>query len=91
MLWSRGGVWEIRSDTALALPWHIHPVLPKTATRKLQGDPGSAVPWPTVCSKALLSREPSQQGLPGLPPGAMEGTPCGSRWSSLGGSENAEG
>lgn len=72
-----GGVWEILSDTALALPRHIRLVLPKTATRKLQGDLGSAVPWPTVCSEALLSHEPSQQGLPGVPPGALEGTLCG--------------
>lgn len=71
------GVWEIRSDTALALPRHTHLVLPKTATRKLQGDPGSAVPCPTVCSEALLSHEPSQQGLPGVPPGTLEGTLCG--------------
>ena len=90
MPWSRGGVWEIRSDTALALPWHIHPVLPKTVMRKLQGNPGSAVPWPTVRSQALLSHEPSQQGLPGVLPDALEGTPCGSRWSSWGGSQNAE-
>lgn len=34
-------------------------------------------------SEALLSREPSQQGLPGVPPGALEGTPGGRVWEQM--------